>query len=504
MNSRLQNTGPKSGISFPPAIWKRLCLILIILGSLARFYDLQAPWKRKDHYNYGGVHTTWMARCMQTTPLEISKGVPHVVCENGRMSQVYPNHPPTILFALDGWWALWGGESEAATRSFVILFSLLNILLVFRITRRLTDHPLIPWTAAALQSLTVGGLYFGSHPDFICEFAVFFVLLACSFALSGRAHLAGLVGLLGGLASWPGFLFFPGWLLFQRWKGRKIWPVFLWGPLAAISGLLLMMWLHQTPDLISFLKLKLLNPGYVRHGDRGLLYPLRWLYQALQYQNNLLGPLFFFWLLLMLRTKLPDFWRNPERRAEVALLAGTGIVYTLLGHEYVYIHAFLYLYWIPAIVIGIAFWLWSSIENAPTREFFQTRKAWIAGLAFWVVATYTYGRYKSNIFHDAVNSLGMIGVTLTCAVWMWRNSLSSRRWMGLLAAAGVLNISQMINYRNEPALDAEFCTQARAEYARTGQPVASPLDDYFTRHFYCAGIPLTEPAGEPDESGKGP
>lgn len=470
-------------------------LILIAIGALARAYDITAPWKRKDHYNYGGVHTSRMAECLAKTPFEVSKGIPQVHCEPDYQLS-YPNHPPTILYALNAWKSLWGSDREWTYRSFVMVFSWLNILLVFLIAGRLYPQSTIRFWAAAVQATTLGGLYFGTHPDFICEFAVFFPLLASYFYLCSRPHAAGIATVIGGLSSWPGFIFFAGqagyvWL--AKFKPR--WPLLLWGTVGALSGLALMMWLNQTFDLSEFLLRKIVKPGYLTETEqKNNFYWLNWIKTFFQYHSNYLSPFFLLCLILELITTTANREWNRRFVAAIFLIGGGGMIYTILGERYVYVHAFLYLYLFPLYALFVARWLLRCIREPESLRFLHGHRWLVIFLTIFVFAMYPFGRLQTNLIHDISNSLMIVGSTVAFVTLLLRRRLTEKAILIVLTIAAVGNVSQMVNYRNEPAKDYHFCNAAREEFARTQQPVQSPLDKDFARDFYCRDIPLKEPA----------
>lgn len=475
---------------------RKILLALIVIGALARCYDITAPWKRKDHYNYGGVHTAKFVECMRTLPLEQSHGIVYDTCEKDRMLP-YPNHPPTLILAMIGWQDLWHSQAEWTLRSFVILFSWLNIFLVFQIASLLRPQTLFPYFAAAIQSLTLGGLYFGSHPDFICEFAVFFPLLASYLHLRGKEHRAGFATVIGGLASWPGFLYFAGQLGHHWLLKKKTWRIILWGAIGGACGLALMMWLRQTANIGEFLTHKLANPGYVDRKWTGIAYVIEWIHTFFQYHANYLTPFFLLCVGLELIAKTQGKRWTRDILALIALIGGGGILYVILGREYVYIHAFLYLYLFPLYSLLAAHWLMRCLEGKSEALF--SKRWWLVLLAIFLLANYPFGRLQSNFYHDVVNSLGLIGVVILFFFYFWRGHarLSEKQILTLLILAGVTNISQMINYRNEPPTDYDFCQKARFEYEQTGQPVPSD-DSNFTRDFYCQGTPLQSVHDRPD------
>jgi|GEM_PF-4245359 len=461
--------------------------VCLIAGLGFRFYDLHAPWKRKDHYNYGGLHTTMFVECYKKTPLSVSKAIPHMDCaDNAAPGGFYPNHPPTLIIA-EAWWTDLWGLSEASIRTFVAMFSLLNVLLVYLLARAVLKNETSALLAATVQAVLPATLYFGTHADFICEFAVFFSLLATLLMKQGRAHLAGFVTVLAGLVSWPGFLGFAG-LAFYTWrKKRSWWPILIWGAFGFTSGLILMMWLQQKLDLIEFLKFKLVRPGYVGQHTFDYLYPLRWTYQAWQYLSMLISPLFALWAVLALTAVRV----SPDRRAfgdDLILISGSGILYAIAGHEYFYIHAFLWLYALPGVAILLAWWLTPALTAQQEQG---THSKWgVSLLTLFVVATYSYGRLKTNLYLDSINDAIMAFSVIGFAILWLQKKTNPRSWLVLFVLTAMVNFSQLVNWRNEPETDMQFCNSAREEFARTHSAVTTNLTDDLAMRFYCRGIPV--------------
>lgn len=483
---------------------KSCLVVLILLGSIMRFYDLGAPWKRKGHYNYGGIHTTLFLECMKKTPLSISHGIPHADCQNGEAGGYYPNHPPTLIFAQWGWSEIFG-DSEASLRSFVAVFSVLNILLVYLLAQALGFSPLAALAATAMQALFPGNMFFGTHNDFVCEFAMFFSILAGLLAIKGRIHWACLTTILAGLAAWPGYLGFAGLFVYQLYHRRKIWPVILWGALGFAVGLAMMMWLQQTFNILEFLHKKMVHQGYVEEKKLDYLYPLRWLYQAWQYHSTLLSPLFLFWGVLALRSQF--LRENRGLLISFIAISGGGLVNAILGHQFIYIHEFNYLYLSPIYALLIGAWLNSQFATSANAglagknsgfekvNYFELNKApaprWLLwGMGLFIVATYSYGRYQSIQWLDISNNLIMALSVLFFASQFQMGALRPRPWIWLLVITALVNCSQLINWRNEPAMDYDFCQSAKKEYSKTHQPVLVTLEPDPSLDYYCRGIPL--------------
>ena len=473
--------------------WRLFAAFLIGFGILAKFYGINDPWKTHDHYNFGGVWTTTYAECLKSTPLSISKGIPHQSC--WKPDPVYYRaHPPTILFAMWGWTSVFG-SAEWSYRLFVLFFSCMNIGWVFLIGRETRAGPLFPWLAAGLQSVFLGNMYFGTHLDFISEFTVFFCLMTAWLALRGWLTAACFAGLAAGVSAWPGYIVFaPLWA--YTWmigRGRK--RVFLFGCLGFALALATMMWLHQTTDIVAFLREKLLSPGYVKKEEKGVLEPLRFLVNVIKSFARLLSPvLAAFAVYELSRGRLKSLftsWRSrwkglsPVHHA-TWLAGGTGLVYALIGHEYFMVHVFLYLLLTP----GLAFAGASFLDGLIRGEKVESR-AWMIVFALLFASLYPYGIFKSNPLHDAITSAILALSALALVFFAARAKLTPRVAGVLVAIAALGNFSQLMNYRNEPDTERSFCEKAREEYGRTGQPIHTKEPQSSAKDFlYCRGIPI--------------
>lgn len=518
------NLGEKVGPA-QSLIIKRLCLGLIIFGILMKLYGLNAPWKRHDHYNFGGIVTSAYAECLKSTPLNISKGVPHFLCWTNA-PVYYRAHPPSILFALWGWTSLFGSE-EWSYRLFIAFFSTLNIGLIFLIGREVR-RGVFPWMAAAFQAIFLGNMYFATHLDFIGEFTVFFVLLMALTALKRRMTLAGGLALLAGISAWPGYIAFgPLWLyaLLIR-RGRK--RIFFMAVAGFGCALVTMMWLHQTSDIFEFLHKKLLDPGYIRAREKGWSEPFRFILNFLTSQSRLLSPLFAalaFWELAFgsgraTFSSWKSRWSNLEPFHHALLLSGgTGLFYALIGHEYFMVHVYLYLLFTPALALlcarftervfttnGITAQAGDGKNNVEpgggknkvepgtansTPLITKISMRQLAALSILFTAVYPFGIFKTNAIHDALTSLALAGAALALGHFAWRGRISAVHFLVMVGATATANASQLMNYRNEPDTERSFCEKARAEFARTGQPVETHEERSNAKDLmYCKGIPI--------------
>lgn len=482
----------------------RFFQVLIICGIAMKLYGLNDPWKRHDHYNFGGIVTTAYAECLKSTPLEISKGVPHS-CQRGfddKSLHFYRAHPPSILFAMWGWTSLLG-SAEWAYRLFIFFFSTLNIGLVFLIARRARpDSSVFPWIAAAFQACFLGNIYFGTHLDFIGEFTVFFILATALAALDGRLNLACLLGLFAGFSAWPGYIVFgPLWLYtLMIGRGRK--RVFLTAIAGFVCALLTMMWLQGTSDIVEFLRFKLLSPGYIAQRERGWSEPFRFILNFFTSQARLLSPLFAAMAFFELsfgegkRYFIPREWRNLTPFHHAVLLAGgTGLCYALIGHEYLMVHVYLYLLMTPGMALLTAHFCERVIHVGSLKEALESQGprslAIMSGLILLCAAVYPYGIFQTSLVHDVINSVSFISASLAAIYFLRKTSPNPKVIYALIALSAAANASQVANYRNEPDTERSFCQQAREEYARTGKPVETTEEESDAKDLlYCVGIPV--------------
>jgi len=482
----------------------RFFQILIVFGIAMKLYGLNDPWKRHDHYNFGGIITTAYAECLKSTPLEVSKGIPHF-CQKGfedKTLAFYRAHPPSILFALWVWTSVFG-SAEWAYRLFIFFFSTLNIGLVFLIARRARPSSAVfPWAAAAFQACFLGNIYFGTHLDFIGEFTVFFVLATALAALGSRINLACVLGLLAGLSAWPGYIVFAPLWLYTLMIGRGRKRVFVTAVFGFACALASMMWLHQTPDIFEFLRFKLLTPSYIRKEEKGWSEPFRFVLNFFASQARLLSPLFTALALFELFSgEGRKFFRRKEWAGltpfhhAVLLAGGTGLCYALIGHEYFMVHVYLYLLLTPGMALLAARFCERVLEEGSLKVSVESQggraRAVMTVLLLVCAAVYPYGIFQTSLFHDVINSVAFISASLTAIYLAWKPVPSPKPFLALIALSAAANASQVANYRNEPDTERSFCQKAREEYARTGKPVETSEEKSDAKDLlYCVGVPV--------------
>jgi hypothetical protein len=452
-----------------------ILMLILVAGALSRSYGLFDHWKAKDHYNFGGPFNARFIECLQKTPWSISKGIPHTGCEKNDPAQLnfYRNHPPLFYWGLGGWTSIFGNK-EWAYRSFTLLFSLLNIFLVFLISRRIWpgDAKKALW-AAFFQAAFLGGIYFGTHVDVLAEFTGTFWLLGVLAILLGHWWLAIAAGILSGLTDWPGFFFVGGLvvLAFVLKKNQK----------TAVAGLVLtgliilgtMMYLQQTGDFFQWLADKLSAKGYETVVPNYLVI----LTNLIQHFSRLLGPLFaalgFYTLVMVLK--------KPQKKDRffqvVCLLAASSLLLLLVSHKYVSVHIF----WLMPVLP-----LFALLCAEQSEKFPPTNKYLFLSFILLFVLFYPYGIYQSSFAHDVVNSLLFCGAALLFLVRKAKRNF----YIALVFATAVANASQVINYRNEKDSEYVFCLQARLEHRVTGQPVKARRGQTPANTYYCGEVPI--------------
>lgn len=483
--------------SYSNHTWKWIFSCLILFGCLIKFFDLDSPFRRKDHYNWGNVQHTRLAKCLLVSPISESKGIPHYSCKDNKASSFYPNHPPTIIWMAAGWMKVLGTQAEWSIRLLFILFSILNVCMVFKIARFFSHNDLLPWAAAAIQAIFPFGMYYGSHFDYISEASTFFVLLAAFIAMKGYFFLAHFMTLISGLVSWAGFFGFAALNLYSlieiRKSKLKLVASLLFTLLAAFVGLWLMAYLHQGYSLPAFLHEKIINPGYAPKESLNLTYPFVWISRWIQTHARFLSAILASFMVLEVWVRISAHKENSfkERLNLIkpwAYLLSPGLLFMVLGHQFVYLHSFQYGYLVPAYSILVGSFITRLIDKQDFVLNLAKTKAWTAPAIFLLL--YPYGMYKNIIWLDVINSLSYLLVTITFFIWWRQGKIDHLRIVATISIIAVINSLQMINWRSEPALDAEFCAKAKLEYEKTGQPVKTSLDDFWTRTYYCGDIPL--------------
>jgi hypothetical protein len=459
-----------------------ICILILFTFVGLRLFDLNAPWKRMDHYNWGGVHHTMVTECFQKYPLEITRGVAHFSCEDEEQMQPYPNWPPLTFLALAEFRNLIGTTEPFATRFFFFIFSVLNLVLCFQIAREFFKSNRDALIVTTLHSLTFYTLLYSTHSDFISDFSSFFFYAAILLALKNQNILAGFGGMVAGMISWGGFFFFPAWFIYLWRKKDPYWKVvfFAWGPLAALLGLFLMSYLHRSSSLYAFLYGKLYGPSYIDN-KLSLTYPIEWAYTFFQTQARFLSPAFLF---LMGLGFVSLFRRTEplEKQDKLLLILLPGLIYALLAHQYVYIHSFHY----HPLWIGF-----SLLTYLGLKKCFQFHFSWsLKVFLIFALLVFPYGKYQNSFPWDVANSL----LILTSVVVLFL-SLQRKSEMLLVSAIAITSLSsasRFLNFRSESPKDFLFCQKARAEFAMTDQPVKAEVPPHFTRNFYCRGIKILD------------
>jgi len=435
-----------------------------------------------DHYNWGGVHHAIATECFQKYPLEITRGVPHFSCEDESHMEPYPNWPPLTFLTLAEFKNFIGTTEPWATRFFFFVFSILNLVLCFLIARKYFKNNKEALLVTTLHSLTFYTLLYSTHSDFISDFSSFFFYAAVLLVLKNQKVLAGILGILAGLVSWVGFFFFPGWLVYLWRKKDPSWKiVFLfWGPLAAFSGLFLMSYLHGSSSLYDFLYGKLFGASYI---DNKLSpsYPLQWIYTFFQTQSRFLSPVFLFLLGLGLVSACKKT-EPPEHRNLLLLILLPGLIYSLVAHQYVYIHSFHY----HPLWIGFSLLTYLGLKRCLELQFTWV---WRIYLIFCLLV-FPYGKYQNSFPWDVLNSM----LILTSVIFLFLSLQRKNEKLLLIAITitALSSASRFLNFRSESPRDYLFCQKARAEYEITGQPVKAELPPHFTRNFYCRGLKILD------------
>lgn len=400
---------------------------------------------------------------------------------------LYPNHPPTTVLWLAGLTSIFG-DHEWVYRFGTLVFSVLNILLIFRIGRFVWPIGDGAYWASLFQSLFLGTIYFGTHVDVLSEMTVSFILLSALASLRSRWVSSGIYAILAGLHSWCGYLMFAPLLVLASRRKQGVKRVFALGTLGFVIGIGMILYLLSSGDILKFLEDRLINARYVERSDRSFsssaLLILKYMKVFVSSHARMLSPLFAGWAFYeLLKGPARNLLRlKLENRYEEALLltGAVGFITSIIGYQYVMVHIFWFILWMPFFALLCAQFVLSFQETPNLKT-----KA-IVPLTLLFAALYPYGIYQTNRLHDVFNSAVLAGTAL---YFLYRyRKIQSRQLLGLVLVVGFANFSQMINYRNEPSTDYEFCRRAREEFHRTQLPVRSEGDWNMARTLYCIGI----------------
>lgn len=520
---------------------RTLCFI-VLFGLLFRAYGITEHWKNKDHYNYGGVSSRSFLFCLMQTPLKTSKGLPHRGCPEEfdlKFSPVneersttfasspdapqppskidyYRNHPPLFLY---GTWALIKvfGDQDWVYRAFTLIFSTLNILLIYLIGKAIWPDSLRPLFAAFFQAFFLGTIYFGTHSDFLTEFNVTFLLISTLAALHRNLKTSLLFALVGGLSAWTNFLMFPVLLLYAWIVGEGFLLVFGGGMIAGFFAIVTVGWLQSTWNLVGFVNDHIIHPPYLKKQEGSPFLIVSFFKTFIASHARMLSPLFALLAFSELFFggsrkiwRIGANYRNKIRASKeshyllaILLTGGTGLLTSILGYKYVMVHIFWFILWMPmfALLCSQALFrrlselgAWPAVQskisaNVPlnAEPNFSFRGLVFVGLLFTVL--YPYGVYQGSRIHDVVNSLIFIG----SVVWylFYCKKTTGFAVLGVVTLVAVTNFSQVINYRNEPDSEYNFCRSAFLQYTKDPRRIFTKEIRSMTKDFlYCRGIPI--------------
>ncbi len=494
----------------------RWALVILFLAALTRAYGLADHWKTNDHYNYGGISSTEWLECLKKTPLSYSWGRLVDDCGGTHEPHIYTNHSPFYL------WGIWAfteifGEGEWVFRSWMLIFSLANVVLVFLLGRNAwPEEPRYALIPMFFQAFFLSGMYFGTHVENMTELTLTPMLVSSLLFWNGKLAWSTAWACFAGVTGWVGFYQFFGMVVFT-WLVRptQLGKVFR----CALIGLgvfsLHMTYLKGTPDWMSFLVKKVLNPEYAvpQSTFDTVMAPVYFLNNFVASHSRLLGPLFgslalYAFCAYVLRT-LKLRWQSKRALTEVhpaialAVLVGFGgLVFNLIGHRITRVHVFLYVYLMPMWSLLAAFMIvkiihlksWSTSIAKEILDF--PRLYW--GILIYLCISYPFGIYQSSRLHDIINSICLVGAALAFGFFLFRRQPSLQEFghrrsaiLAFMIVGASANFSQVVNYRNEADSEFEFCQHAKEEFLRTGKSVSTRERRTRAKDMiYCRGIPI--------------
>lgn len=221
---------------------KRILFLLVLVSALARTDGIERPWSYGDHDGWGGAFYSNIARNYVRYGYLATRLAPVTSTGNTPREewQYYLTHPPFIGLAVSSSFHLFG-EHEWSARIVPLVFSLANILLVFRLAAGLWSRE-IALLAAALLSFIPMEVVYATHVDPQGPPVTFAALLLLLAYRERRPLLAAGAFVLGAGFDWPihymaGLIALHA-LVIEREKRR--WALFLpAGSLVMVLGFLL-------------------------------------------------------------------------------------------------------------------------------------------------------------------------------------------------------------------------------------------------------------------------
>ncbi len=182
---------------------KRILFLLVVVSALARIDGVERPWSYGDHDGWGGAFYSNIARNYVRYGYLATRLAP--VTSTGDTPadewRYYLTHPPFIGLAVSLSFHLFG-EHEWSARIVPLLFSLANILLVFRLASSLWSRK-TALLAAAILSFVPMEVVYATHVDPQGPPVTFAALLLLLGYLERRPFVAGAAFLLGAGFDWP-------------------------------------------------------------------------------------------------------------------------------------------------------------------------------------------------------------------------------------------------------------------------------------------------------------
>jgi 4-amino-4-deoxy-L-arabinose transferase-like glycosyltransferase len=208
---------------------KRILFLLVVAAALARVYGIDRPWSYGDHDGWGGAFYSNIARnyvrygylATELAPVTSTGDTPK---EEWRY---YLTHPPFIGLAVSSSFHLFG-EHEWSARIVPLVFSLANILLVFRLAGSLWPRK-TALVAAALLGFVPMEVFYATHVDPQGPPVTFAALALLLAYREGRPLLAAAAFVLGAGFDWP-IHYMAGLIAVHALvieRGKKRWAVLL-------------------------------------------------------------------------------------------------------------------------------------------------------------------------------------------------------------------------------------------------------------------------------------
>lgn len=333
---------------------------------------------------------------------------------------IYGLHHPSQLFYILIGTSLWVfGYAPWSIKLVPFLFSLLNLFLIYKITKRVWNKR-SALIASFFFALAPAAAFYGSHADIQGSVPMFFILLMFSLYLNWQDNpstknysILILCFFIGSLTDWPVYLSLPTitlhHLLTAEKKKKEMILLPLWGIVTFLLYFLYASLLVGHFTGFGSSGDSLLNAWTNRRsnmandsGDGTTFSTKDWIIRSIEHMNYLFTPiLIILSLIWFISLFLKSYTKKDFKKDFIIISLGLiGIIYVLLFPQGAWVHIYWFVYILPALVMASSQTLeWMIIKTGKRASLILLV---LVFLSFFILSVYTYLRmyYSSLCLRD--------------------------------------------------------------------------------------------------------